>query len=74
MGQLSIMDVTGDERLSWDPTDELSVRRARNRFQEMLKKGYKAYRVNHVGGAGEKIDEFDPLASEIVMRGIAVGG
>lgn len=74
MGQMSIMDVTGDERLSWDALDEVSVHRARNRFKELISQGYKAYRINHVGKAGEPISEFDPFALEIVMRKILAGG
>ena len=74
MSTLSIMDVTGDEKLSWDPSDDLSTARARKRFAELIGKGYKAYRINHVGGKGEKIDEFDPFAQEIVMHRVAVGG
>lgn len=74
MGQMAVMDVTGDEKLTWDPKNDIDTRKAKDRFHALREKGYKAYRVNHAGGKGEAIEDFDPYAYEIVMHKIAVGG
>ena len=74
MGELAVMDTSGDEKLKWDPRNDIEVQKAKDKFYDLRKKGYKAYRVNHAGGKGEAIDEFDPYAYEIVMHRVAVGG
>jgi len=74
MGTISCMDKTGDEKLAWDPRNDVQTRKARDRFYELLKQGYKAYRVDHSGGDGEQIKDFDPLAIEIVFHKILAGG
>lgn len=74
MGELAVMDGTGDEKLTWDPKNEIATQKAKDRFSDLKRKGYKAYRVNHAGGKGEEIHDFDPYAYEIVMHKIAVGG
>jgi hypothetical protein len=74
MGSLSCMDKTGDEKLTWDPRNDIETRKAKDKFYALLKEGYKAYRVNHAGADGERIDQFDPLAMEIVFHKIMAGG
>lgn len=74
MGAISCMDKTGDEKLTWDPRNDIETRKAKDKFYALLKEGYKAYRVNHAGGEGELIKDFDPLAMEIVFHKIMAGG
>ncbi|NJN06084.1 MAG: hypothetical protein HC814_06580 [Rhodobacteraceae bacterium] len=74
MGEISVMNQTGDEKLTWDPKNDFETQRAKDRFNALLKQGYKAYRVNHAGEKGEVITDFDPYAYEIVLHKIAVGG
>lgn len=73
---------TGDEALEWDPHDEKAVRRARKKFNKMVKpkKGdgkFKAYSVKNVGGkreADEPMAKFDPKAAEILLVPQLAGG
>jgi hypothetical protein len=74
MGILSEMNKTGDNKIQWDPKDDMATARARTEFDKRMKSGWKAYRVNHRGGRGEVITEFDPFAYEIVFHKIMAGG
>lgn len=74
MGTLSEMNKQGDAKIEWDPKDELATARARDKFNDLKRQGYKLYRVNHRGGRGEQIEEFDPLAYEIIFHKIMSGG
>lgn len=74
MGILSEMNKKGDDKIEWDPKNELATMIARDKFYELKKQGYKLYRVNHRGGRGEQIEDFDPLAYEIIFHKIMAGG
>ena len=76
MGELKIQDHTGHDQIEWNPENAFDVKRARDRFEKCVKadKTHKAYRTNHVGGKGERIEVFDPNARIITLVAIAVGG
>lgn len=77
MGTMILMTAEeGDRRVPWDPTDPAQVGEARQRFDDYISKGFRAYRVARRGQRGERITEFDPDAGEILFTGRAgfVGG
>lgn len=74
MGELCVMDATGDTKLMWDSSREAEVDAARSTFDKLKKKGYLAYSVKRDGDKGEAITEFDPKAEKIIMCPPAVGG
>lgn len=67
-------DCGGDEVISWNRRYVDSVRWARDKFYELLDKGYKAYSVDEEGKAADLISEFAPEAEEIIMVSAVVAG
>lgn len=76
IGKLQIMGLEGDEKLTWDHSDDFQIKKARDRFNELLKKGYKAFVSKDMAGTkkGEQITEFDPTAERLIMVPQFVGG
>ena len=74
MGQLAIMDRTGDTKSMWDKNNPDEVEAARTTFDKLKKKGYLAFRVADGGKKGEVIREFDPSAESIILSPPVAGG
>lgn len=74
IGELCVMDATGDTRTIWDPANPDEVTNARNSFEALRKKGYIAYKVIGSGDKGEIMREFDPQAGKIIMSPPVIGG
>ena len=74
MGELSVLDRTGDTKIIWDSAQEAEVDAARATFDDLKKKGYLAYSVNKKGDKGEVMKKFDPDAERIIMAPPLVGG
>lgn len=74
VGELSVMDHTGDIKLIWDSDKEDEVELARQQFKAAKKKGYAAFSVNKKGDKGEVIYDFDPNAERIIMAPQLQGG
>jgi len=67
----------GDERIVWDSDSLNEINEARRLFDQLRDKGLVAHRVGVDGRAeAEIIDEFDPLAEEILFlpRQLVAGG
>jgi hypothetical protein len=64
---MRILSENGDDRLTWDREKPNEVKDAYKKFKDFLKKGYKAFIATASGKKGHSIDEFDPLAEEIIM-------
>lgn len=64
---MKILDVTGDTRITWDKENGKEALEAKQKFQDLLKQGYKAYSVTASGNKGRRIEEFDVDAQEILM-------
>jgi hypothetical protein len=64
---LKILTDKGDERVTWNKENGREAKEAKNKFEELLKKGYKAYSVDSLGKKKRKIEEFDVEAEEILM-------
>ena len=81
MGMIRILSKRGDDRLSWSTQDVLAgdaeamaaVREAERIFARERAKGSTAFRVE-AGKTVERLEQFDPEASEIVMVPRMVGG
>lgn len=72
--KMHIIDETGDTKHMWNPRDMDEVAAARKLFQTFNDKGFKAFRVNARGEAGERIREFDPSAEKIIFIPQLAGG
>jgi len=71
MGQLTVLDRTGHRATAWDTA---TLAKAKEEFDQLLGKGYLAYKTAPGSGSGEVIKAFDPDATEIVMTPPLVGG
>lgn len=74
MGEISIINKTGDTKLLWDPAVKPEVEAAKRMFDDLRKKGYLGFAVAKKGDKGEQIREFDPAAARIIMSMPMVGG
>jgi len=72
MGELRVMEMSGDIKTIWDKDKEDEVEAARKQFNEMKKKGYIPFSVDKSGEKGKKIEEFDfARASSSLERAVA---
>jgi hypothetical protein len=54
-GMLAILDTTGDSRIIWDPGNDDEVAAAKNQFDELIKKGFRAFSVNRKGDKDKQV-------------------
>ncbi len=81
MGMLRIISKRGDNRLGWNEQDVLAgdaeamaaIREAERIFARERARGATAFRVEP-GKPVERLEQFDPQASQIVMVPWVVGG
>lgn len=71
---MSILDSTGDTKLMWDPSDDNEVDAARASFDSLVKKGFRAFRVDAKGEPGVRIERFMPNAEKIILVPQLAGG
>lgn len=64
---LRILDDSGDSRIVWNRRNEQEIREARQKFEEHIRKGYRAYVTRSDGSKGRRIEDFDSLLEEIVL-------
>ena len=74
MGRMSVLFGNKNENLFWDVSVPEEVAAARLRFEEYIKKGYIACRIEKDGNRGVHIVDFDPKAEEIMLVLILEGG
>lgn len=69
-----VMGSDGDTKYIWDPTDATEVDIAERSFNELVGKGYWAFRVDDEGNKTEKMDRFDAKAGRVILTKAPVGG
>lgn len=74
MGQLCILDHTGDTKVIWDRNDADSTAAAKAMFDSLKAKGHVAYSVGEEGKPASIVKEFDPALEKIIMKPLAKGG
>lgn len=74
VGEMAVMDGTGDTKTTWDSDKPAEVEEARRTFDTLKAKGYSAFRVTDKGGNGEEMKTFDPMAEKMIMVPRMVGG
>lgn len=74
IGEMAIMDLSGDTKVTWDHSKPEEVDAARATFDALRKKGYAAFSVSKDGSKGEQIRTFDPAAERIILAPALVGG
>ena len=74
MGEMRILDESGDTKKIWDPDNKDEVKDAERTFKDLTQKGFKAFTVDKKGEKGKPIDEFDPEAGKMILVPRLVGG
>jgi hypothetical protein len=74
MGELAVLDRSGDTKLIWSAENDEEVEAAKKMFNDLKAKGYAAYSVNKKGDKGDVIKKFDPEVERIIMAPAMVGG
>ena len=74
MGEMRVLDETGDTKLVWDTDNQDEVDAARETFNKLKKKGYSAYHVKDKGAKGKIMTEFDETAEKLIMAPAVQGG
>ena len=80
--QLNFLSVNGHDTITWNPDDADSVRQAREKFDELRRRGHSAFRMDmvhengffHERKSNQRMDTFDPEAGRIMMVPQQVGG
>ncbi len=74
MGEMSVMGKEGDTKVIWDPDNEDEVATAERSYNDLIKKGFKAFSVKARGQKGEQMDEWYPDEGKIIMVPRMAGG
>jgi len=64
---IRVLDDNGDSRILWNRKRQAEVEDARRRFDEYMKKGYRAYVCRSDGSKGARVETFDALLEEIIV-------
>jgi hypothetical protein len=73
MGKMVVYGDTS-ESLYWDASITEETASAKSKFEQYVREGYMACRVEEGGSRGIHIVDFDPMAEEIVLFPIIDGG
>ena len=74
MGELRVLGPEGDIKTIWNPDKKDEVAAAKDQFNKLKKKGYRAFHVDKHGDKAEVMGTFDPDAGKVILvPGIAGG-
>jgi len=74
-GLIEQMGPEGDTKSIWDRNNEDEVAAARDTYEKLTKKGYRAYHVTgSEGEKGEPMSEFDPKVERMILVPPLQGG
>ncbi|MDY6894022.1 MAG: hypothetical protein SVO01_01180 [Thermotogota bacterium] len=74
MGEMAILGTNGDTKVIWDPENEDEVSAAEEQFDNLISKGFKAFKVKKDGDKSTQIKKFNPDLGKIIMTPALVGG
>jgi hypothetical protein len=72
--QMNILSEEGDTKIEWDPDNKDEVKQAERTFDELIKKGYKAFEMCEEGNQGDEMEKFDKNAERILFVSPMTGG
>jgi hypothetical protein len=67
MGLQIVMDSGGDTRHKFDRRDPKSVAEAKERFQTLTSRGFRAVALGKDGGDGTLLERFDPQVERMLF-------
>lgn len=74
VGEMSIMDGSGDTQVRWRTDRPEEVAAAKETFDNLMEKGYSAFASQYKTEAKHTVREFDPTMRETVLVPRTVGG
>ena len=74
MNSMAVMGGAGDTKIIWDPANDDEVKTAKRTFDDLLKKGFTAFKVEKGGDKGDKITDFDKDAEKLILVPRMAGG
>ena len=72
MHKMKILDTSGHTEISWNPDEVEELRAVRERFDDLMRRSFVAFDLSV--SPGERIHEFRPHATEIVISPRFAGG
>ena len=72
--EIDVMDSTGHTKHIWDPEKPAEVSAAKDLFESLTKKGYRAFHVNRLWNEGKQMDRFDADAEKMILVPPIVAG
>jgi hypothetical protein len=72
--EMAVMDATGDSKTIWNKDNPDEVECARDQFNKLTKKGYRAFSVGAKGKQDEIVTEFDPDMEKLIFVPALAGG
>ena len=72
--EMARMGPEGDVKSIWDRGNPDEVANAERTFNDLTKKGYKAFKVSKDGSQGEQLDKFDAAIERMVLIPALQGG
>lgn len=66
MNEFKVLDPDGHTSTEWDPENAEEVERARRTYEALMRRGYRAFRVER-GGEGQTQERFDPREKETLF-------
>jgi hypothetical protein len=67
MNEFKVLDPNGHTRTAWDAGDPEEVESARRLFNDLMNRGYRAFRMDAGGGGGAQKSAFDPKDKETLL-------
>lgn len=72
--EMNVMDPTGHTKHIWDSSNAAEVEAAKELFNSLTKKGYRAFHVKKDGSEGEIMSKFDKDAEKVIFAPHLQGG
>jgi len=66
MGELSILDSTGDSKIDWNCNIPEEISKARDKFNELKKSDYTMFEIFSNGDQGKELKAFNPLTESVL--------
>lgn len=73
-GEMKVCDSKGDTRITWNADNRDEVLAAKKVFDDLISKGFKAFKVNKEGKPADPISVWDPKVEALILVPRVVGG
>jgi hypothetical protein len=67
MNELKVLDPNGHTRTTWDTASPEEIENARRIYEDLMRRGYRAFRMQEGGRDGVPASGFDPRERETLL-------